>query len=153
MLIVIRLEVAIDGIRVPLGLLELHLLILLLLGVHLLFALSLAGRCALLAQLLLLLVELLHELPDFPALSHAVVCGVMHRAMRATVIAAGCLTGVFVTMWTSAPGRRYNISCDGGSSSQRLVIAADLLLVVVLVFSTATLDYSACIRLATLPWL
>jgi hypothetical protein len=73
-LVVTELKVrrAIDGLKVPLGLLELHILILLLLGIHLLFALQLVRRRSFLAQLLLLLTELLRELPDFLALSHAV---------------------------------------------------------------------------------
>jgi hypothetical protein len=90
------------------------------------FALPLVGRRAFLAQLLLLLVELLHELLDF-------------------------LIEVFVSSWTSAPNHRYNNCCDGGSSSQRLVIVIGLLLVVVLILAVTTLDCNARIRLATLP--
>jgi hypothetical protein len=52
-----------------------------------------------------------------------------------------------------SPHRRCSRSYGGGSSSQWLVIAAGLLLVVVLVLATATLDCSACIKLATLPCL
>jgi hypothetical protein len=47
-----------------LGIVELHLHILLLLMVHLLFALPMVGRRTFLTQLLLLLVELFHELLD-----------------------------------------------------------------------------------------
>jgi hypothetical protein len=144
--------VVVDELQVPLGLLELHLLILFHLEIHLLFALPLAGRRTILAQLLLLLVELLCELLDFPALFHVVARGVMHRTTRATVVVARCLTGAFVTLWTSTPDRRSSC-CGGGSSSQRLVIAIGLLLLVVLIFAPATLGCSAFIRLATLPHL
>jgi hypothetical protein len=64
----LRVGVAIDGVQCPLGILELHLCVFLLLGVHLLLALPLAGRRAILALLLHLFTELFHELPDLPAL-------------------------------------------------------------------------------------
>jgi hypothetical protein len=74
MLVIIGLgvRVAVDGFQCSLGVLELHLLIFLLLGAHLLFALPLAERCAFLARLLLLFAELFHELLDLPTLTHVV---------------------------------------------------------------------------------
>jgi hypothetical protein len=74
--------VAVDGLQCPLGILELHLLILALLWIHLLFALILVGMCAILMRLLLLLTELFRELLNFPALSGVVAHGVMHRALH-----------------------------------------------------------------------
>jgi hypothetical protein len=67
--------------------LELDLYVFLLLRVHFLFALPLAGRRAILAWLLHLLAELFRELLDLPALHHAMVSAVVHRALCATVIA------------------------------------------------------------------
>jgi hypothetical protein len=109
----LRVRVAIDGLLVPLGLLELNLL----LEIHLLFALPQVGRHAFLAQLLLLLVELLCELPDFPTLSHTVARGVVHWATRSSIITAGRLMGVFVASRTSAPDHRCSSSYGSGSSS------------------------------------
>jgi hypothetical protein len=90
----VGVRVAEDGLQHPLGVLELHLLVLL--RIHLLFAIPLAGRCALLARLLLLLTELFHELLDFPSLSDTVTHGVMHQAPHAAVIATRHLTGALV---------------------------------------------------------
>jgi hypothetical protein len=64
----LRVGVAIDGLQCPLGILKLHLCVFLLLGVHLLLALPLAGRRAILALLLHLFTELFCELLDLPAL-------------------------------------------------------------------------------------
>jgi hypothetical protein len=69
--------VAVDGLQRPLGILELHLLILVLLKIHLFFALPLTGRCAILARLLLLLMELFCELLHLSTLPH---CGVWSYA-------------------------------------------------------------------------
>jgi hypothetical protein len=51
--------VVVDGLQRPLGILEVHLIILVLLWIHLLFALLLRGRRTILAQLLLFLMKLL----------------------------------------------------------------------------------------------
>jgi hypothetical protein len=48
-------RVVIDGLHLPLGVLECHLFILLLLKIQFLFALPLARRCTFLVRLLLLL--------------------------------------------------------------------------------------------------
>jgi hypothetical protein len=132
----LRVGVAIDGLQCPLGILKLHLCVFLLLGVHLLLALPLAGRCTILALLLHVFTELFRELLDLPALRRGMTCGVVHRALRAVVVAIGRLTGVFVASWlATAPTRRC--SCSSGHSSQRLVATSLLLLVVVVVAATA----------------
>jgi hypothetical protein len=77
----LRVRVTIDGLQCPPGILELHLYIFLLLWVHFLFALPLAGRCAILALLLHLVTELFRELLDLSALQRGMACGVMHRAL------------------------------------------------------------------------
>jgi hypothetical protein len=89
----LRVGVAIDGLQCPLGILKLHLCVFLLLGVHLLLALPLAGRRAILALLLHLFTELFRELLDLPALQRSMARGVVHRALRAAVVAIGRLTG------------------------------------------------------------
>jgi hypothetical protein len=131
---VLRVRLAIDNLHLPLGILECHLLILLLLRVDLLFALPLVGRRAFLAQLLLLLTELFHELLDLPALTCAVACGVMHRASSTVVVTIGHLTRALVSSWASAPTYRHNCSCGG--TNRRLVIAVGLVLLVLVVVAT-----------------
>jgi hypothetical protein len=101
----VGVRVAEDGLQHPLGILELHLLILL--RIHLLFVIPLAGRCALLAQLLLLLAELFHELLDFPSLFDTVTRGVMHRALHAIVIATRHLTGALAISRSMVPTSRH----------------------------------------------
>jgi hypothetical protein len=88
----LRVRVAIDGLQCPL-ILKLHLCVFLLLGVHLLLALPLAGRCAILALLLHLFTELFCELLDLPALRHGMTGGVVHRALHAAVVAIEQLKG------------------------------------------------------------
>jgi hypothetical protein len=92
-LVVTRLGVgvAIDDLDRPLGVLELYLLIIALVG-NLLLVFPLAGRHAVTTRLLLLLLmELCHELLDLPALLGAVVPRVVHRAPRPALIAVGGL--------------------------------------------------------------
>jgi hypothetical protein len=111
----LKVEVAIDGLQCPSGILELHLYVFLLLRVHFLFALPLAGRGAVLVLLLHLVTELFHELLDLSVFRRGVACGVVHRALHATVITIRQLTGVFVASWPpTAPTRHY--SSDGGRS-------------------------------------
>jgi hypothetical protein len=141
------LGVIVDGLHFPLSVLEHHLLILVLLGVHLLFALPLAGRRAFLARLLLLLVELFHKLLDFLAITHTVACGVMYRASCATVIAARHLMGVLVASWASASTGRSSSSCGSGGAGQRLVVATGFLLLVPVVVAAAL-----GVRLVVLPY-
>jgi hypothetical protein len=64
----LRVGVAIDDLQCPLGILKLHLCIFLLLRVHLLLALPLAGRRAILALLLHRFAELFRKLLDLSAL-------------------------------------------------------------------------------------
>jgi hypothetical protein len=151
MLVVARLRVRVDihGVQLPLGILELHLLIFLLLRVHFLLALSLAGRCTFLVRLLLLFVELFHELVDLSTLTRVVARGVVHWASGTTVIVVRRLMGALVASWATATTRRR--SCSSGSTIQRLVVAIDLLLVLVLV--AAALGSGPRIRLAFLPCL
>jgi hypothetical protein len=89
----LRVRVAIDGLQCPLGILKLHLCVFLLLGVHLLLALPLAGRRAILALLLHLFAELFHELLDLPTLRRGMARGVVQRTLRAAVVAIGRLMG------------------------------------------------------------
>jgi hypothetical protein len=91
----LRVGVAIDDLQCPLGILKLHLCVFLLLGVHLLLALPLTGRCAILALLLHLFTELFCELLDLPILHRGMACGVVHQALRTDVDAIGWLMGAF----------------------------------------------------------
>jgi hypothetical protein len=71
--------VAVDDLDHPLGILELHVLLLVTLTGNLLLAFPLARRCAAAAWLLLLLLmELLHELLDLLTLLGVVAHGVVH---------------------------------------------------------------------------
>jgi hypothetical protein len=96
--------------------------------------------------LLLLLTKLLRRLLDLPALLSAVVLGFMHRALWTTLIAAGWLTWVLVTAWTTPPTSRC--SYYGGSTVQQLFLVAILLLLF-----TAALGSSICMGLVSLPYL
>jgi hypothetical protein len=82
----LRVRIAIYALEVPFGFLEPHSVLLVLFRVYHLFALPLAGRCAISALLLQLLAILLHELHHFSALLSAVVHGVMHWTTRPSVI-------------------------------------------------------------------
>jgi hypothetical protein len=77
--------VAINGLHLPLGVLERHLFVLVLLEIHLLFALSLTGWRAFLVRLLLLFAELFPELLDLPALTRAMACSFMNLALRSSL--------------------------------------------------------------------
>jgi hypothetical protein len=66
------------SLEVPFGLLEPHFILLVLFKVCLLFALPLAGRCAVATLLLQLLAVLFRELLDFPVLLSVVACRVVH---------------------------------------------------------------------------
>jgi hypothetical protein len=103
--------------KVPFGLLEPQSVLLVLLRVFLLFALPLAGRHAIVALLLQLLVVMFCEFLDFPALLSVVVHRVVHWATRAFVIAAGRLMGAHVTSGALAPTHHGNSNSGGGSSS------------------------------------
>jgi hypothetical protein len=155
-LVVTRLGVgvAIDYLHLPLGVLECHLFILLLLRIHLSFALPLAGWHAFLALLLLLFVELFHKLPDLPGLTHVVARGVVHQASCTSVIATRCLMGALVTSWASGPTSCCSSSCGGGSTGERLAIATGLLLLLPLlpvVVVVVTLSSGPALGLLAFP--
>jgi hypothetical protein len=106
----LRVGVAIDDLQCPLGILKLHLCVFLLLRVHLLLALPLAGRRAILALLLHHFAELFRKLLDLSALRCAMTRGVVHRALRATIVTIGRLTGAFVASRSAtAPTRRSSL--------------------------------------------
>jgi hypothetical protein len=132
-----RVGVAVDVLQCPLGILELHLLLLLSLGADLLFALLLTGRHAFMAQLLFhLFTVFLCELLDFPALLDVVVPRVVHRALCATVVVVLRLTWVLVIVWVMAP---TSCCCSSGCLGQQLVIVvASLLLLLAAVLISST---------------
>jgi hypothetical protein len=89
-LVVAGLEVgvAVDGLHLPLGVLECHFFIPLLFRIYLLFALPLAKRHAFSVRLLLSLAELLHELLDLSILTSVVARRVMHQASSSSLLDA-----------------------------------------------------------------
>jgi hypothetical protein len=96
----VRVGVAIDGLQCPFGILEHHLLVLLLVVLldNLLLALLVPRGCAIAVRLLfLLLVELLCKLLDFPALLRAVALGVVHWALWTALITARGLSRPLVS--------------------------------------------------------
>jgi hypothetical protein len=89
--------VVVDGLECSFGILECHLLILVILLDNLMVSLPLLRRCAIVARLqLLLLVELLRKLLDLPALLGAVALRVVRRAIRG-------LSWPLVTTWARTP--------------------------------------------------
>jgi hypothetical protein len=88
------------------------------LRVRLLLPLPLAAGRAILALLLLhLLIELFHELLDFPALQYGMACGVSHRALCTGYITVRQLAGALVTsLATLAPIGRCRSCCGHGCS-------------------------------------
>jgi hypothetical protein len=117
MLIVTRLGVrmVIYGFEVPFGFVEPHYVLHVLFRVCHLFALLLARRRVVSALLLQLLVVLLHKLLDFPTLLGIVVRGVVHWTMRPSVITAGRLMRVLVTLGTSSPTHHGSHNYGGRS--------------------------------------
>jgi hypothetical protein len=104
--------VVINDLDHPLGVLELHLL---LVG-NVLLAFMLAGRHAVaVRQLLLLLTELLRELLDPLALLSTVAPGVVQRAPWPAIITTGGLARSLVTAWATTFTDLYGKS--GGSES------------------------------------
>jgi hypothetical protein len=129
--------VPVDILDRPLGVLELHLLLIIALLGNVLLAFPLVRRYAVTAGLLLLLLtELLHKLLDLPALLRAVTARGLARAL--------------VTMWAMTPTSHY---CDSGgsrSTCQRLVVVELLLPILVLV---TALSNDMCLGLVGLPYL
>jgi hypothetical protein len=142
-------RVAVDDLDRPLGVLELHLLLVVALMGNMLLAFPLVGRRAVVVLLLLLLMELLYKLLDLSALLGAVAPEVVHRALRSALIAAGGLARSLVAVWVVAPTSHCCDSDDSGSTCQRLVVVG-LLLLPVLVLATA-LSSGICFGLAGLP--
>jgi hypothetical protein len=98
-----RVRVVVDYLDRPLGVMELHLLLIVTLVSHLLLAFPLTGRHAVTMWLhLLLLAELLHELLNLSALLGIMALGLVHRAPRPTLVAAGELARSLVTAWAAA---------------------------------------------------
>jgi hypothetical protein len=144
MLVVIglRVEVTIDNLDHPLGVLELHLLLVIALKGNVLLAFPLAGRRSItVGVLLLLLVELLD----------VVAPRVMHQASWPTLITAEGLACSLVAAWTAALTSHYCDSDGSGSACQQLVVV-ELRLLPILVLSNA-LSSNICFGLASLPYL
>jgi hypothetical protein len=110
----VRIGLVADGLQCPLGILELHLFVSILLWIQLLFAIPLAGWHTILTLLLVLrLTELFHKLPNLLALLGAVAPRVMHRASRATIATTKRLTGVLVPVWTMTLSKHNNDRSSG----------------------------------------
>jgi hypothetical protein len=92
----LRVGVAVDGLHLPLIVLECHFFVLLFFRINFLFALPLARRRTFLMRLLLFLAELFYKLLDLSTLTRTVAHRVMHRATGAAIITAGRLAGVLV---------------------------------------------------------
>jgi hypothetical protein len=136
--------------------LERHLLLLLLVTLleDLVLALRLPRGCTIAAwMLVLLLTELLCKILDFPALLHVVAPGVVYRAPRIALVTTGGLLRPLVATWATTPIDRCSSGSSNisGSTSQRLLVDADLLLL--LFVFVAALSSGICIGLASLPCL
>jgi hypothetical protein len=148
----VRVRVAVDSLERPLGIMELHILLLVALRGDLLLALSLLERRAITVRLLLLLLaELLHELLDLLTVLHAVAPRVVYQAPRTIVVIAEGLPRPLVTTWAMAPTSHFSSYSGSGSTSQQLVVAT-ILLLLLFVF-VAALSSGICIGLASLPYL
>jgi hypothetical protein len=82
----LRVRVAIDSLQCPPGILEFHLYVFVLLRVHFLFVLPLAGRRTIFALLLHLFTELFYELLDLPALRCNMLRGVVHFVLSSSLL-------------------------------------------------------------------
>jgi hypothetical protein len=146
----VRVRVTIDGLETSFGVLELHLIILVILLDSLLFALPLLRWCAIVAWLqLLLVVKLLHKLLDLLALLGVAMLGVVYRAPWNALITVEGLSPLFVARWATTPTSCCSYS--RGSTSQRLVLSTSLLLILLLLASA--LSSGICIGLAISPFL
>jgi hypothetical protein len=148
----LRVGVAVDDLNHPLGILELHPLVVALMG-NVLLAFPLVGRCAIVVRLLLLLLtELLRELLDLLALLGAVAPRVVHQAPWPALITVGGLARLLVVTWVVAPTSRCCDSGDSGSVCQRLIVVVGLLLLPIFVLATA-LSSGIYFGLVGLPYL
>jgi hypothetical protein len=119
----VRVGVAVDGLECPLSVLELNLLLLVALGGNLLLAFPLLGRCAVTPRLLLLLlVELLYELLDLPALLYVVVPRVVYQAPWTTLVIAGGPPQPLVTTWPHPPPAAAAAAATVGASASGLLL-------------------------------
>jgi hypothetical protein len=131
----VRVGVVVDSLERHLGVLELHLLLPVALGEHLLLAFLLAGRHAVTARLLLLLLmKLFHEILDLSALLDVVVPRVVHRALRTSLLGAEELLRSLVASSATAHTSHCSRCSGSGCSNERHVVAAGLLLRFVSVF-------------------
>jgi hypothetical protein len=98
--------------------------------------------------------ELLCELLYLLTLLGVVALGVVHRAPRPALIAAGGLARPLVASWAMTPTNRNSSSGDSGSSDQWfvVVVATRLLLISVSIFDIA-LSSGICFGLAGFPCL
>jgi hypothetical protein len=138
--------VAVDGLELHLGVLELHLLLLVTLGRHAVAA----------WLLLLLLTELLQKLFDIPAILCAIAPRVVHQKPQTTLITAGGLPQLHVASWAMTPTNRCSSRSGNGSSVLWLVVVvvtAGLLLLLAIFVSDAALSCAIFIGLAGLPYL
>jgi hypothetical protein len=140
----LRVEVAVDDLDRPLGVLKLHLLLVVALTGKMMLAFPLAWRRAVMVGLLLLL---LCKLLDLLALLDVVTPVVVHRVSCPTLIAARELARSLVASWASTPTSRCCDSGSSGSASQQLVVVG---LLPILVLATA-LSSGICFRLVSLP--
>jgi hypothetical protein len=99
----LRVRAAVNDPDSSLGILELHLLIVALMG-NLLLAFPLAEKRDIVARLLLmLLTKLFHELLDLSALLGVVAPRVVHQAPWPILVAARGLAQSLITAWVVAP--------------------------------------------------
>jgi hypothetical protein len=108
-----------------LGVLELHLLVVTLVG-NLLLAIPLVGRRSITARLLLLLLaKLFHELLDLSALLGAVVPRVVHRAPRPILVAVRGLAQSLIAAWVVVPPAATTIAAAEEVPASGLLLLLD----------------------------
>jgi hypothetical protein len=150
----LRVEVAVDDLDLPLGALELDLLLVIALTGNVLLAILLAWRHTNAARLLvLLLVDLLPKLLDLPALLGVGTPQVVHQAPRPALVAAGGLAQLLVVVWAVAPTNRCCDNSSSGSTCHQLVVVVGLLLLLPILVLATALRSDICFRLVGLPCL
>jgi hypothetical protein len=131
-----RVIVVVDDLDHPLGILELHLLLLVALAGNLLLAFPLAGRHAVTAWLLLLLLtELLHDLLDLLALLGAVAREVVHRKPWSALITVRGLARSLIAMWAMTPPSAATTVATVGAPTSGLLFLLDFFFLIFLVLS------------------
>jgi hypothetical protein len=112
----LRVGMAVDDLGRPLGIPELHLLLVIALTGDVLLAFPLAGRRSItVGLLLLLLAEWLHELLG------VVVPGVVHRARRTTLITTRGLAWSLLAAWGPTPAAAAIVVAVGVPTSGMLL--------------------------------